>query len=82
MYLTKVEKSNIGEKYQKTTLLKLLDAFVAGGYDCAKVEGTREHYASAMSAHSTINHAIKTYKFRGVRCSKRGDDIYLIKTEV
>lgn len=81
MYLVKVEKREVNNKYQKYALYKLLDDFVVRGYDCARVEGAAEHYASLKSAQTTINNAIKHFKFRNVRVSIQNNEIYLIKKE-
>lgn len=82
MYLVKVDRNEVNNKYQKTRLLKLLDEFVTGGYDCARVEGAADHYKSLKSAQNTIKNAIKCFKFRGVRVSIQNNEIYLIKQEL
>ena len=82
MRLIEVEKSEIKKKIVKTELYKLLDEFTTGGYACAKIEGALEHYASKNSAQSTIQHAIKYYKFGGIKCSAVGEDVYLLKKEI
>ena len=81
MYLVKVDKSEVNNRYQKTRLLTLLDEFVNGGYDVARVEGASEHYANLKSAQNTIKNAIKHFKFYGVRCSIQNNESYLIKKE-
>lgn len=81
MYLVKVERNKVNNKYQKNVLFKLLDDFVTGGYDCARVEGAPQHYKSLKSAQTTILNAIKIFKFVGVRASIQNGEIYLIKKE-
>ena len=83
MYLTEVSRNDIKDKrlYKPSPLLSLLEQFVASGYDCAKIEGGREHYASANAGQTTIQHAIKRYKFSGIACISRAGEFYLVKLD-
>jgi len=79
MKLVKVERSEIKRRFERTRLLKLLDEFVAGGYECARVDDTT--YVSACSGTSAINKAIKRFGFSGIKAVSQEKQIYIIKDD-
>lgn len=79
MKLVKVERSEIKRRFKRTSLLKLLDEFVTGGYDCARVDDTA--YVSASSGTSAINKAIKRFGFSGIKAISQKTQIYIIKDD-
>jgi hypothetical protein len=79
MKLVKVERREIKRRFKRTSLLKLLDEFVAGGYECARVDDTT--YVSASSGQSAINKAIKRFGFVGIKAVSQNNQIYIIKDD-
>lgn len=62
-------------------LQAIISEFMDSGYRFAKLEFGENDYKNSAVAYNSIHSAIRASK-RAVKISKRGDELYLIRTSV
>lgn len=83
MSFTPVKMSEIPKVRQpnrKSQNRRILEDFIASGYEAARVDKRNPEQKASRFATSIYN-MITADKIRGVKVMVRGDDVYLVRTE-
>lgn len=80
MKLVPYDASKVAKHTKVTDLFKTLEEFANSTYDCVKIEDYP--HVSAEACYGAFHNAIKRYHMEGIRCFRRGKNVFLIRAEI